>query len=142
MGRSSAELTSIEKRLVAFDLANMRGGKVDGRFRLLEESRTLHPEFLSSMILSHIKNILTNNYELKEEQRKLQVVISVPAYFTQKQGCITRNAGKIAGLEVLCIVSEPTAGAYAYELQTCLHTSRKILVYDFGGGTFESQSYK
>ena len=63
------------------------------------------------MILSHIRALLTKKYEIKGEQRKPQVVISVPAKFTQNQRYATRNAGTIAGLEILRIVNELTAGA-------------------------------
>src|SRR5690606_8203908 len=65
-----------------------------------------------------------------------QAVITVPAYFNDSQRQATKDAGKIAGLEVLRIVNEPTAAALAYGLDK-QETSQTILVYDLGGGTFD-----
>ncbi len=65
-----------------------------------------------------------------------QAVITVPAYFTDAQRQATKDAGKIAGLEVLRIINEPTAAALAYGLDKVDH-DEKILVFDLGGGTFD-----
>jgi molecular chaperone DnaK len=64
-----------------------------------------------------------------------QAVITVPAYFNDSQRQATKDAGKIAGLEVLRIINEPTAAALAYGLDK--ETDQKIMVYDLGGGTFD-----
>jgi len=64
-----------------------------------------------------------------------QAVITVPAYFTDSQRQATKDAGKIAGLEVLRIINEPTAAALAYGVDK--ETEQKIMVYDLGGGTFD-----
>ena len=65
-----------------------------------------------------------------------QAVITVPAYFNDSQRQATKDAGKIAGLEVLRIINEPTAASLAYGLDKKIH-NHKILVYDLGGGTFD-----
>ena len=65
-----------------------------------------------------------------------EAVITVPAYFNDSQSQSTKDAGKIAGLDVKRIIPEPTAAALAYGLDK-LHTDKKIVVYDLGGGTFD-----
>lgn len=89
------------------------------------------PQELSALILRHLKKAAER--ELGEEISK--VVITVPAYFSDAQRQATRDAGKLADLEVVRIINEPTAAALAYEAD---HTGqRTILVYDLGGGTFD-----
>ncbi|MEE9345295.1 MAG: Hsp70 family protein, partial [Methylococcales bacterium] len=89
------------------------------------------PQEISAIILKTLKN-------RAEEFLKTTVdkaVITVPAYFNDAQRQATREAGEIAGLEVVRIINEPTAAALAYESD--LQQARKILVYDLGGGTFD-----
>jgi Fe-S protein assembly chaperone HscA len=89
------------------------------------------PPELSAMILRELKR----NAETALGEEVIQAVITVPAYFNDAQRQATKDAGKIAGLEVLRIVNEPTAASLAYGLN--MHQHDTIAVYDFGGGTFD-----
>ena len=89
------------------------------------------PQEISAVILKQLKSV-AENYVKKPVSK---AVITVPAYFSDSQRQATREAGEIAGLEVVRIINEPTAAALAYEAR---HEGRKrILVYDLGGGTFD-----
>lgn len=91
------------------------------------------PIELSAEILSHLKERIQN--QLKTNISK--AVITVPAYFNDTQRQATRDAGKLAGLEVLRIVNEPTAASLAYGIGLDKDSESKIAVYDLGGGTFD-----
>ena len=91
------------------------------------------PQEISAMILGKLKA----DAEKYLGQTVTQAVITVPAYFTDAQRQATKDAGKIAGLEVLRIINEPTAAALAYGLDKQAEAGHKILVYDLGGGTFD-----
>lgn len=90
------------------------------------------PEQISAMIISHLKDYA----EKKLGQKITKAVITVPAYFNDAERNATKNAGKIAGLEVERIINEPTAAALAYGIDK-KDKDEKILVYDLGGGTFD-----
>lgn len=100
-------------------------------FRFNVDGRDYFPEDLSAMILKKVKND-AEGYLAREIKK---AVISVPAYFKDAQREATRQAAKIAGLDVIRIVNEPTAAALAYGLEKA--GDQTLLVYDFGGGTFD-----
>lgn len=111
----------------------------DGRPRISVnikgEETFFSPEQISSMVLSKLKE---RAEEFLGEKNVTKAVITVPAHFNDAQRQATKDAGKIAGLDVLRIVNEPTAAALAYELQNKYkNSSSNILIYDFGGGTFD-----
>ena len=127
IGRSYAE-TLDEQKTVSY---KVKSGK-DGRAVIDIEGKDYTPEEISAMVLQKLKS----DAEKQVGQPITQAVITVPAYFNDAQRQATKDAGKIAGLEVLRIINEPTAAALAYGLDKIDH-DEKILVFDLGGGTFD-----
>ena len=127
IGRSFAE-TSDEQKTVSY---TVKAGK-DGRAVVDIEGKDYTPEEISAMVLQKLKA----DAEKQVGSTITQAVITVPAYFNDAQRQATKDAGKIAGLEVLRIINEPTAAALAYGLDKT-NKDEKILVFDLGGGTFD-----
>ena len=126
IGRSYDE-TPEERKTVSYKLQK---GK-DGRAVVDIDGKDYTPEEISAMVLQKLKN----DAEKQLGSPVTQAVITVPAYFNDAQRQATKDAGKIAGLEVLRIINEPTAAALAYGLDKT-NKDEKILVFDLGGGTF------
>ncbi|HLN00204.1 MAG TPA: molecular chaperone DnaK [Bryobacteraceae bacterium] len=126
MGRRSEEVTE-EMKMVPYKV--VRGDNGDARVDI--SGKKYSPPEISAMILTKLKEAA----EAYLGEKVTQAVITVPAYFNDAQRQATKDAGKIAGLEVSRIINEPTAAALAYGLDK--KKNETIAVYDFGGGTFD-----
>ncbi len=126
MGRRFDEVSE-EMKMVPYKVVEAENG--DARVEI--KGRTHSPPEISAMILQKMRQAAEDYLGQKIEQ----AVITVPAYFNDSQRQATKDAGKIAGIEVMRIVNEPTAAALAYGLDK--KRDEKIAVYDFGGGTFD-----
>ncbi len=107
-------------------------GNKDGDACVEVGGKVFHPSEISAMILSYLKE----NAEQRLGKKVTGAVITVPAYFNDAQRQATKDAGKIAGLDVKRIINEPTAAAFAYGIDK-KNTSGTLAVYDLGGGTFD-----
>jgi molecular chaperone DnaK len=127
MGRKYDEVDA-EARMVPYDVKRGSGGDV----RISAGGKELSPPEISAAILQKMKQTAEDYLG----ERVTEAVITVPAYFNDSQRQATKDAGKIAGLEVKRIVNEPTAAALAYGFEK-KKSEEKIAVYDLGGGTFD-----
>ncbi len=128
MGRHYDQVAS-ERKMVSYKVVSGPGGDV--RIEIPVNGQTYTPQEISAMILGKLKS----DAEAYLGEKVTQAVITVPAYFNDSQRQATKDAGKIAGLEVLRIINEPTASALAYGLDK--KENETILVFDLGGGTFD-----
>jgi len=121
--------TDVERRMVSYNV--VQGPSDDVRVKIPVTSREYSPQEISAMVLGKLKS----DAEAYLGEPVTQAVITVPAYFNDSQRQATKDAGKIAGLEVMRIINEPTASALAYGLDK--KKDETILVFDLGGGTFD-----
>jgi molecular chaperone DnaK len=128
MGRKSAEVES-ERKIVPYDVKSGKDDRVVVHIPNAQKEFT--PEEISAMILQKLKA----DAESYLGEKVTDAVITVPAYFNDAQRQATKNAGEIAGLNVLRIINEPTAASLAYGLDK--KANETILVFDLGGGTFD-----
>ncbi len=128
IGRMYGEVESDAKRL-AYKVVRGRGGEAE----IVLDGKEHRPAEISSMVLAKLKA----DAEAYLGEPVTQAVITVPAYFNDSQRQATKDAGKIAGLEVMRIINEPTAASLAYGLDKHKNKDKKIAVFDFGGGTFD-----
>ena len=128
MGRKFHEVTE-ETRMVPYKVTSGAGDEI----KIDVDGKLYSPQEISAIVLQKMKK--TAEDFLGEEVT--EAVITVPAYFNDAQRQATKDAGKIAGLEVKRIVNEPTAAALAYGFGKDSSKEEKIAVYDFGGGTFD-----
>jgi L1 cell adhesion molecule like protein len=111
-----------------------QGGSPMVQVEYLGETKTFSPQEISAMVLGKMKEVA----EVKLGKKVEKAVITVPAYFNDNQRQATKDAGAIAGLNVLRIINEPTAAAIAYGLGSGKsEKERNVLIYDLGGGTFD-----
>ena len=129
MGRKHVEVTE-EEKLIPYEVGPDSSGRVQVTIPNAENKKFSPPE-ISVIILQKMRQTAEDYLGTKVSQ----AVITVPAYFNDDQRQATKDAGKIAGLEVLRIVNEPTAAALAYGLDK--QSEEKIAVFDLGGGTYD-----
>ncbi|MGI8967109.1 MAG: molecular chaperone DnaK, partial [Limisphaerales bacterium] len=130
MGRKFDEVQEEIKR-VPYKVVKASNGDVAVEVEVEGKAKQFSPPEISAMILSKLKA----DAERRLGEKITQAVITVPAYFNDSQRQATKDAGRIAGLEVLRIINEPTAASLAYGLDK--KKDEKIAVYDLGGGTFD-----
>jgi len=130
MGRKFAEVEEERKR-VPYKVVSGPNNDVHVEVEVDGKTQRFSPPEISAMILAKLKS----DAEMRLGEKITQAVITVPAYFNDSQRQATKDAGRIAGLEVLRIINEPTAASLAYGLDK--KKDEKIAVYDLGGGTFD-----
>jgi molecular chaperone DnaK len=130
MGRKFREVEEETKRM-PYKVVEASNGDAHVEVEINGEKKRFSPPEISAMILQKLKS----DAEMRLGEKITQAVITVPAYFNDSQRQATKDAGRIAGLEVLRIINEPTAASLAYGLDK--KKDEKIAVYDLGGGTFD-----
>lgn len=134
IGRRFSEGTvQADRKLWSFNTEDDGNDKPVVKVQYKGEDKTFRPEEISAMVLSHMKEVA--EAYLGHEVKK--AVITVPAYFGDSQRQATKDAGAIAGLEVLRIINEPTAAAIAYGMDNKTKGEKNLLIFDLGGGTFD-----
>jgi L1 cell adhesion molecule like protein len=134
IGRKFDDPTVIaDQKHWSFNVVKADGNKPKIEVEYKAETKTFFPEEISSMVLTKMKET-AESYLGKTINN---AVVTVPAYFNDSQRQATKDAGTIAGLNVLRIINEPTAAAIGYGLDKKVGTERHVLIFDLGGGTFD-----
>jgi molecular chaperone DnaK len=128
IGRKFSETTE-ETKLVPYTVVPKNGGN-DCAFKIIGD-KTVSPEEVGAAVLGKLKKVAEDYLGAEVTD----AVVTVPAYFNDAQRQATKDAGRVAGLNILRIINEPTAAALAYGLDK--KKDQKIIIYDFGGGTFD-----
>jgi len=127
------EVVKADMKLWPFTVKNGSAGRPVIEVMYKGEKRTFFPEEISSMVLQKMKEVAESYLGCKVND----AVVTVPAYFNDSQRQATKDAGKIANLNVLRIINEPTAAAIAYGLDKASKEEQNVLIFDLGGGTFD-----
>lgn len=125
-------LVQSDRKNWPFEVVN-EGGKPKVRVQYKGSGKNFTPEEISAMVLTKMKEVA----EAYLGQTIKDAVVTVPAYFNDSQRQATKDAGTIAGLNVIRIINEPTAAALAYGLEKNLIGEKNVLIFDLGGGTFD-----
>lgn len=134
IGRKYSEkIVQDDKKLWGFDVCDDGTDKPQISVKYKGEDKKFYAEEISAMVLQKMKETV----EAYVGEEVTDVVITVPAYFGDSQRQATKDAGKIAGLNVLRIINEPTAAAIAYGLDNKSSKERNVMIFDCGGGTFD-----
>jgi heat shock protein 5 len=133
MGRKyDDEMVQKDKKVLSYNVKPDSHGRAAVEVQYQGENKIFKPEEISAMILQKMKEIA----ETYLQQKVVNAVVTVPAYFNDAQRQATKDAGIIAGLNIARILNEPTAAAIAYGMDKG-DTEKKVLVFDLGGGTFD-----
>ena len=132
LGTTNSAVAVLEAVTNPNTISSIKRHMGEAGYKVDVEGKSYTPQEVSAMILQYLKGFAEDYLGEKVEK----AVITVPAYFNDAQRQATKDAGKIAGLEVERIVNEPTAAALAYGLDKT-DKDEKILVFDLGGGTFD-----
>lgn len=116
-------------KMFPFEVVGDKNDKPVIKVEHMGETKEFHPEEISAMILSKMKKVVEDYVG----EPVTQAIVTVPAYFNDSQRQATKDAGVIAGLEILRIINEPTAASLCYGLDKKYDTEHHVLVYDFGG---------
>jgi heat shock protein 1/8 len=134
IGRKYSErVVQEDRKLWSFDVVDDGKDKPQIKVDYKGEEKRFYPEEISAMVLQKLKETV----EGYVGQEVTDVVITVPAYFGDSQRQATKDAGRIAGLNVLRIINEPTAAAIAYGMDNKSSQEKNVMVFDLGGGTFD-----
>lgn len=129
----SDKIVQEDMKLWSYDVVNDGNDKPQAKVQYKTEEKKFYPEEITAMLLAYMKEVA----ETYLGEKVTDAVITVPAYFGDSARQATKDAGVIAGLNVLRVINEPTAAAVAYGLDNKDDKEKHILIFDCGGGTFD-----